>query len=100
MSTEPKILQFGIFGLQVCIPADWTDQQISDWTRKTYIKYMEAEFERACMSAEVGALLMEDIKTKYTFEVLQDGDERLREGSPYCIACEDIEGMNHRIVWL
>lgn len=30
------IIKEGVFALGVCVPADWTDEQISQWATKVY----------------------------------------------------------------
>lgn len=100
MATEPQILQVGIFAIQVCVPSEWTDQQVSDWAREEYIKRLKADFEKVNTHSDAIADLIDDIRMRYTFAIAKEGDEVLRAGSIARAQCDDHSGHVHLVLHL
>lgn len=36
MSNNPELLKVGIFSMQVCVPKDWTDEQVEQFANKEH----------------------------------------------------------------
>lgn len=68
---KPEITRSSIFDMQVCVPSDWTDEQV-----KTFVDY-----ENPC-------------GTTMGWYIRKDGDERL--AGAFCrIQCEKRTGFVH-----
>ena len=69
MSAE--VTRVGVFSMQVCVPKDWTDDQVREF----------AEQECPC-------------GTEHGWHIRREGDELLR-GRPERVPCEEREGHVH-----
>lgn len=67
---KPEVTKYGVFDMQVCVPAAWTDEQI-----KTF-----AEEENPC-GTEAGWFIRKDVK--------------LLQGAPERVSCEERVGFIH-----
>lgn len=68
---EPAVTKHGALSLQVCIPADWTDEQVTTF----------AEGDTPC-GTEAG------------WHIRKQGDERL-SGADERVPCSSIDGFVH-----
>jgi len=68
---EAEILRSGMIDMQVCVPSDWTDQQVQDF----------AETENPC-------------GTTHGWQIRREGDVAL-EGDPERNPCSDRAGNVH-----
>lgn len=72
MKTEPKVILHKLFDLQVCIPADWTDEQVKKfadvnvpcgtdlgwYVMKNGHKYLGGDLERVECEKHIGFVHM------------------------------------------